>query len=161
MVRAVREKNPGASRPTPIVAGVLYALGAYGSWGLLPVYWKQLTRVPVLEILAHRVFWSVLFTASLLAVKRSWRDVRAALSSRRNLVTLLATSLLIATNWLLFIWAVTHGEILASSLGYFLNPLVNVALAVVFLRERLRPWQVAAVSLARPVAPIRNAAVPG
>ncbi|HTF35589.1 MAG TPA: hypothetical protein VK714_18020 [Myxococcota bacterium] len=76
---------------------MLYALGAYRSWGLLPVYWKQLTRVPVLEILAHRVVWSVLFTAFLLTVSRGWRDVRAALSSRRNLVTLLATSLLIAT----------------------------------------------------------------
>jgi chloramphenicol-sensitive protein RarD len=126
----------------------LYALGAYGSWGLLPVYWKQLTSVPVLEILAHRVVWSLVFTAFLLTVWSGWREVHAALSSRRNLVTLLATSLLIATNWLLFIWAVTHGEVLASSLGYFLNPLVNVVLGVLFLGERLRPLQVASIALA-------------
>ena len=130
------------------MAGVLYALGAYGSWGLLPVYWKGLTRVPVLEILAHRVIWSVAFTALLLSASKGWPRVRTALSSLRHLVTLLATSLLIGTNWLLFIFAVTHGEVLASSLGYFLGPLVNVALGIVFLRERLRPWQIGSILLA-------------
>jgi len=148
MVRAVKEQNASAPSPRPATVGVLYALLAYGSWGLLPVYWKQLTRVPVLEILAHRIVWSVVFTALLLTASRGWGEVRATLSSRRNLVTLLATSLLIGTNWFLFIWAVTHGEVLASSLGYFLNPIVNVALAVVFLRERLRPWQLSSIALA-------------
>ena len=148
MVRAVHEKNASAPSSRPAAAGVLYALFAYASWGLLPVYWKQRTRVPVLEILAHRVVWFVVFTALLLTASGGWGEVRATLSSRRNLVTLLTTSLLIGTNWFLFIWAVTYGEVLASSLGYFLNPLVNVALAVVFLRERLRPWQVASIALA-------------
>jgi chloramphenicol-sensitive protein RarD len=148
MVCAVPGKDARTPHPTPTVAGVLYALGAYGSWGLLPVYWKELTPVPVLEILAHRVVWSVAFAALLLSASRGWLRVRTVLSSRRNLVTLLATSLLIATNWLLFIFAVTHGEVLASSLGYFLNPLVNVVLGIVFLRERLRPWQVGSVLLA-------------
>jgi chloramphenicol-sensitive protein RarD len=141
------EPASAADRRSPL-AGVLYALGAYGSWGLLPVYWKQLTHVSVLEILAHRVVWSAIFTALLLGASRSRRSVGAALSPRRNQVTLLATSLLIGVNWFLFIWAVTHAKVLASSLGYFLNPLVNVALGVLFLRERLRPWQMGSVALA-------------
>ncbi len=142
--------DPAARPPPPTQAtlGILYAVGAYGSWGLLPVYWKALAHVPVLEVLANRIVWSALFAALLLTVTRGWRDVRVALTNRRTLVTLLSTSLLIGVNWGLFIWAVEHGNVLASSLGYFLNPLVNVALGVAFLQERLRPLQWASVAVA-------------
>lgn len=129
-------------------SGVLYALAAYGSWGLLPVYWKALGAVPVAEVLAHRVVWSALFAAILVVLAGEARAVRDALRTRRIALALCATSLLIGANWLLFIYTVSRGDVLASSLGYFLNPLVNVALGRVFLAERLRPLQLAAVGLA-------------
>jgi len=128
--------------------GVAYACAAYGSWGLLPIYWKALAAVPVGEVLAYRVVGSALFAALLVGLAREGRTVRAALGARRTVSVLAATSLLIGANWLLFIWTVSRGDVLASSLGYFLNPLVNVALGRVFLGERLRGLQLAAVALA-------------
>jgi chloramphenicol-sensitive protein RarD len=85
------------------IAGALYATAAYGSWGLLPLYWKALAHVPALEILAHRVLWSVLFTALLLTLLRGWRELGRALADRQMVLVLSATALLIASNWLLFI----------------------------------------------------------
>ncbi len=128
--------------------GVLYAVGAYGLWGVFPVYFKLVRQVPAVEVLAHRIIWSLVLLVILLAVRGNWSVLRAALSRRRNLVTLGATTLLIASNWLLFIWAVAHDYVLQASLGYFINPLVNVLLGFVFLRERLRRWQTLAVALA-------------
>jgi len=127
---------------------VLFALGAYGAWGLLPVYWKALERVPLLEIVSHRVLWSLGFALLLLQGADGWSQVREVLRSPRLLLAMTATSLLIGSNWLLFIWAVNAGHVLATSLGYFLNPLVSVLLGVAFLRERLRPLQILAVGLA-------------
>lgn len=129
-------------------SGVLFALGAYGAWGLLPVYWKALERVPLLEIVSHRVLWSLGFALLLLQGADGWSQVREVLRSPRLLLAMTATSLLIGSNWLLFIWAVNAGHVLATSLGYFLNPLVSVLLGVAFLRERLRPLQILAVGLA-------------
>ena len=129
-------------------SGVLFALGAYGAWGLLPVYWKALERVPLLEIVAHRVLWSLGFAALLLQGADGWSQVREVMRSPRLLLAMSATSLLIGSNWLLFIWAVNAGHVLATSLGYFLNPLVSVLLGVAFLRERLRLLQTLAVGLA-------------
>jgi chloramphenicol-sensitive protein RarD len=129
-------------------AGIVYALLAYASWGLLPVYWKALRSVPVAEVLAHRVLWCSLFAALLVSVAREWPAVRRALRTRRVAVALLATSALIGLNWLLFIYTVSRGDVLAASLGYFLNPLVNVALGRAVLGERLRPVQAAAVAIA-------------
>lgn len=129
-------------------AGALYALAAFTSWGLLPVYWKHLAGVPALEILMHRVAGTVVFACLLLTLSRRWDEVRVALRSRRSLAALAASSLFIAINWLTFIWAVGAGEIVATSLGYYLNPLVNVALGVLVLRERLRPLQFVAVAIA-------------
>jgi chloramphenicol-sensitive protein RarD len=129
-------------------AGIFYALGAYSIWGVLPVYWKWLSALPATTILAHRVVWSLLFSALLLAISHRWRELRAALSGRATLVPLFASSLLIGGNWLVFIWAVNHDRVIEASLGYYLTPLANVALGRIFLGERLAPLQLAAVALA-------------
>jgi chloramphenicol-sensitive protein RarD len=153
--RPVEETRPapaaqvrGLVAPAGTRAGILYGVGAYGLWGVLPVYFKAVKQVPALEVLAHRVIWSLVFLLLLLLVRRNWRAGAGALSSRRTLATLGATTLLIGGNWLLFIWAVANNHLLQASLGYFINPLVNVLLGLVFLGERLRGWQTVAVGLA-------------
>ncbi len=126
--------------------GAAYALLAYGAWGVAPIYWKALGAVPPLEILAHRVAWSVVFAALLLVLGRRFGELRAA-ASRRGLGILLVTAALIAVNWGIFLWAVAAGRIVATSIGYFLNPLLNVALGVAFLRERPSALQWLALAL--------------
>ncbi|MCP4247506.1 MAG: EamA family transporter RarD [bacterium] len=128
--------------------GVAYGLGAYLFWGLVPVYFKAVASIPPLEILAHRVVWSLVLLAALLTLRRSWKLVFGAVASRTVAVTLAATTLLIAVNWYVFIWAVGRGHILQASLGYYINPLVNVVLGYVFLGERLDRWQKTSVALA-------------
>jgi chloramphenicol-sensitive protein RarD len=130
------------------LAGVVYALLAYGTWGVLPVYWKTLAGVTPVEVLAHRVVGTVLFAALLLGVLRRGSEVAQALRSRRERSALLASGMLIAVNWGVFIWAVGAGRILETSLGYYLNPIVNVLLGTLLLRERLRRAQWIAVVLA-------------
>jgi len=129
-------------------AGVVQALLAYGAWGVLPVYWKALASVPATEVLAHRVLWTVVFGTLLLALLRRSDEVREALASPRQRIILAASGTLIGANWLLYIWAVNHDRLLEASLGYYLNPLLSVVLGVLFLGERLRPWQAAAVAIA-------------
>lgn len=129
-------------------AGALYALGAYGVWAIFPLYWKTLVSIPALEILAHRIVWSLAFVSLLIALRRQWQPVRAAFASRRNLLPLLASTMLVAVNWLVFIWAVNSNQVLQTSLGYFINPLVNVFLGMVVLGERLRRLQLVSVLLA-------------
>ncbi|MFC2173437.1 EamA family transporter RarD [Acidobacteriota bacterium] len=131
-----------------INTGILYGLGAYTLWGFFPVYWKTLKSVPAFEILCHRTVWSLIFVAGLLALWKHWGWVKGALRRRLTLATFLVTSVLLAINWLTFIWAVNAGFIVEVSLGYFLNPLLNVLLGAVFLKERLRLWQGVAVALA-------------
>ena len=128
--------------------GLLFALSAYGFWGLVPLYFKAVRSVPPLEVLAHRVVWSVPLVAILIWFLGSWNDVRAAIRSRRTLATLALSATLIATNWFTFIFGVTHDRILETSLGYYINPLVNVLLGMVFLRERLTRLQTVSVLLA-------------
>ena len=130
------------------IAGALYAALAYGTWGLLPVYWKALGGVPLLEVLAHRVVGTVLFTALLLTALRQLPELSAALRSPRERLSLLAGGVLIAINWGVFIWAVGAGRIIETSLGYYLNPIVNVLLGTLLLHERLRRAQWIAVVLA-------------
>lgn len=130
------------------LAGALYAALAYGTWGVLPVYWKTLGAVPLAEVLAHRVVGTVLFTTALLAVLRQTPELAVALRSSRERLSLLASGVLIALNWSVFIWAVDAGRIVETSLGYYLNPIVNVLLGTLLLRERLRRAQWIAVSLA-------------
>jgi chloramphenicol-sensitive protein RarD len=128
--------------------GAIFAACAYILWGLLPLYWKALHDVPALEILAHRMTWSLGFVLLLLAVRRQWRWLGQALRNRRILLTYTASALLLGLNWYLYIWAVNSGHIVESSLGYFINPLVNVLLGVLFLKERLRIGQGLAIALA-------------
>ena len=128
--------------------GILYGIGAYTMWGLLPVYWKALQQVPAIEILANRMLWSLLFVVALLTLRQHWRWLRPALSNRRILLRYIATSTLLAINWLTYIWAVNAGYLIETSLGYFINPLINVLLGMLFLQERLRAGQFMALSLA-------------
>ncbi|HEX6926126.1 MAG TPA: EamA family transporter RarD [Longimicrobiaceae bacterium] len=125
--------------------GMLFATGAYLAWGLLPVYWKSLQQVPADEILAHRMTWSLGFVAILLAARGHWGWLRSVLGDRRVLLTFTASALLLSANWFLYIWAVNADHVVETSLGYFINPLVNVVLGMVFLRERLRPVQTVAL----------------
>jgi chloramphenicol-sensitive protein RarD len=128
--------------------GVVASLGAFVLWGLLVVYWKALQHVSAYEILAHRIVWSLVFTAILLTLYRGWGEVARLLKSRRDAALLCISSLLVGANWLTYIWSVTHGRIVEASLGYYITPLVNVALGVIFLGERLRAVQVVAFLLA-------------
>jgi len=137
-----------SGRGTPARLGLYYGLGAYAAWGLLPVYFKLLGSVGAGEVVAQRVVWSVVFIAILIALRGSFPVLRAALANRRAVALLAVSALLIAVNWLVYIWAVMQGHVLAASLGYFLNPLVNVALGMIFLRERLGRVQGVAVLLA-------------
>lgn len=128
--------------------GLIFGLAAYGLWGVLPVYFKAVAAVPALDIVAHRIIWSLPFLALLLTWGGAWREVREAVSARNTLALLVLTSLLIAVNWLLYVYAVVSGHILAGSLGYYLNPLMNVLLGRIVLKERLSGLQWAAVAIA-------------
>ncbi len=128
--------------------GLLYGVAAYVAWGLLPLYWRTIDQLSSLEILAQRVVWSLLFLALLLTWRRQWGWLAGALRSRRMLLTYLLTAVLLTTNWGIYIWGVNAGFIVETSLGYFINPLVNVLLGVLFLGERLRRWQLVAVGSA-------------
>ncbi|RJF90338.1 EamA family transporter RarD [Sphingomonas cavernae] len=129
-------------------AGIAYGLGAYLIWGFLPAYFKLLASVLPSEVVAQRIVWSVAFLAGLVAVKGSFPALRAALVNPKALRILAVTALLIAANWLIYVWAIVNNHVLESSLGYFLNPLVNVAMGVVLLKERLGRAQMIAVALA-------------
>lgn len=135
-------------RATEARTGVAYGLAAYLLWGFFPLYFKALAGVTPLEILAHRILWSVLSLALLLTVLRRWAGVRLALVAPRTLLTLSATTLLIAVNWLVFIYAVGAGKVLETSLGYFINPLVSALLGLLFLNEKLSRNQKASFLLA-------------
>ncbi len=131
-----------------LASGIAFALGAYGLWGLLPVYLKGVETVPAPEVLAHRVIWAVVMLAGVLTAFGGWASVGRVLADWRAIRWLLITAVLIALNWGVFIWAVGEGRILECSLGYFINPLVSVLLAMVFLKERLRLGEGLAVGFA-------------
>ncbi|RJX68793.1 EamA family transporter RarD [Vibrio sinensis] len=128
--------------------GVLLAIGAYTMWGIAPIYFKSIVEVPPLEILSHRVVWSFFLLAGLLHLSKRWRSVRDVLRSKPKMLYLVTTSILIGANWLIFIWSVNSNKMLDASLGYYINPLVNVLLGMLFLGERLRKLQWFAVALA-------------
>ena len=138
--------RPPLARGVPY--GLLAGVGAYTIWGLFPVYFKAVGDVPALTLLAHRIVWSMVLLALILTLKRSWRRVRAALGEGAVMRRLALSSLMIALNWGLFIVAVERGRVLDASFGYFISPLVSVALGVVVLRERLRRLEWIAVVLA-------------
>ena len=129
-------------------AGLFFGLGAYLVWGVMPLYFKALAHVSPGEILAYRIVWSLLLLGGLATLWRRWPAIRTALADRRVLLTLLATAALISANWLVYIIAVISGHVLEASLGYFINPLLNVALGMIVLGERIGAVQKAAVAVA-------------
>ena len=137
-----RSSDPGSR------AGLVYGLSAYGIWGFIPLYFHALTSVAPLIILYHRIVWSALFMALVVSARAEWKLVLPAVQKPRSLLLLTAGAVLIALNWLLFIYAVATKQLLEASLGYFINPLLSIALGMVFLRERLRGWQWLAVVIA-------------
>lgn len=135
-------------RASEMRLGVIYAISAYLIYGFMPIYMNLLSRVPPTQIMAHRVIWSLVLLAVVASLSRRWGDIRAALANRRTLLTLMLTATMIGANWLVYIWAVLNRHILETSLGFFITPLITVALGVVVLRERLRRAQAVAVALA-------------
>jgi chloramphenicol-sensitive protein RarD len=128
--------------------GFLFGVAAYGLWGVLPVYFKLIEILPAVDIVAHRILWSLPFLALIILLSRGWPKVAAAIRDRRTIGILFVTSLLIGGNWLLYVYAVTSDRILAASFGYYLNPLANVLLGRFVLHERLNRLQWTAVAIA-------------
>jgi chloramphenicol-sensitive protein RarD len=128
--------------------GLACGLFAYAAWGVLPVYFKALAAVPPIMIVAHRVLWSLVVLGVLVTAVRGWPAVRAAVRDRRALATLTLSATLIAVNWLLYVYAINSGHVLAGSLGYYLNPLANILLGRFFLGETLSKRQWTAVGIA-------------
>ena len=128
--------------------GILSALLAFLCWGLFPLYFHALQAVPPTQIMAHRVLWSLLFLAIVLTVRRQWAWLPAVLRQPRVIASFVASAFLLSANWLVYIWAVNNGHVIDASLGYFINPLVNIMFGYLLLKERLRPGQWAAIALA-------------
>jgi chloramphenicol-sensitive protein RarD len=121
--------------------GILAALTAYVLWGFFPIYWKSIEVVPVYEILCHRVVWSLLFLIILLSIRKHWKWLKPAIVVPKTILPFVGSAVILAGNWLTYIWGVNSGYIVETSLGYFINPLINVLLGVIFLKERLRRIQ--------------------
>lgn len=136
------------------LAGIGFGLLAYGIWGFFPLYFRQLSHVPPMDVLSNRAAWACLFVGLLLTLGRRWGNVLAVLRQPRQLAMLALAALLVGSNWLVFLWAVANQQVVASSLGYFLTPLVNVLLGLVVLKERLNRLEWLSVALA--VAAIGN-----
>ncbi|RZJ60811.1 MAG: EamA family transporter RarD [Acidovorax sp.] len=128
--------------------GILYAALAYVAWGLFPLYFKQVADVPSLEVVMHRTLWSLVFVLAVLLVRRQWAWMGAVVRQPRVLAAFALSALLLSGNWLTYVWAVQNQHVVDASLGYFILPLVNVALGYVFLHERPRPGQWVAVAVA-------------
>lgn len=128
--------------------GILYAASAFFIWGLFPLYFKLLKQVPSAELLVHRVLWSLLFLALILAWRKQWDWLRDLVRQPAVLGRFFCSALLLSSNWLLYIWAVNNDRVVDSSLGYFITPLVNVLLGFLLLKERLRAGQWLAVAVA-------------
>jgi chloramphenicol-sensitive protein RarD len=121
--------------------GMRYAIGAYISWGVLPIYWKWLHHVPALQLISHRILWSFFALVIVILLTHQWKEFRQAVFAPRVLRVYTAAALLISINWLTYVWAVNAGHIVETSLGYFINPLLSVLMGVIFLHEHLRPRQ--------------------
>lgn len=128
-------------------SGLIYGITAYSMWGVFPLYFHALAHVPPYLVLCHRIVWSALFTMLVVTARREWKPIWPLLQQRRTLLLLCAGAGLIALNWLIFIYAVGSNQTLQASLGYFINPLLSIALGMIFFRERLRGWQWLAVFL--------------
>jgi chloramphenicol-sensitive protein RarD len=144
----IKSKKTEANLHSDTILGVVYASTAFLIWGISPIYWKAMQAVPAFEIILHRIVWSFVLLVPLIIMMRRKQEFINALKNIRAQIILLLTAVIIGGNWLLYIWAVNSGYLLQASLGYYINPLVNVVLGVVFLKERLRPLQILAVALA-------------
>ena len=144
----MRLSHTAAPPARSVNPGILYATLAYVLWGVFPIYFHALAAITPLQIIWHRLIWGLLFVMLVLLVRRQWRWLPGALRDRRLLARFLASGAVLSTNWLVYIWACNNGHIVDASLGYFINPLVNVLLAALVLHERLRPLQWTAVTLA-------------
>ena len=138
----------GGGDTAAVRRGVLCGLTAYLVWGFFPLFFKTVAHVHPLEVVAHRIVWSMLFLALLVTVTGRWGEIGSALRVAKTFSTLCVTTVLIAANWLVFIYAIGRGEVLQSSLGYFITPLVNVFLGFALLGERLHRWQTVSLVLA-------------
>lgn len=128
--------------------GVWFGTAAYAVWGLAPLFWNLVDGIATIDLLLHRMLWAVPMLGLAIALRRQWHDVRDGYASWRPRLATVAAALLLTVNWGVFVWAVTNDQIVEASLGYFINPLVSVALGVLVLGERLRPAQWASVGLA-------------
>jgi len=148
------DSNPAAATQQPgqtVVedrGGLLYGIGAYTLWGIFPIYFRALSEVPPFTILCHRIVWSAMLLAVVVSLRREWGAIWPVLRSPRQILLLSAGAVLIALNWLIFIYAISSRQVLQASLGYFINPLLSIALGMIFLGERLRAWQWVAVIVA-------------
>ncbi len=129
------------------VSGLAFGIIAFVTWGLLPIYWKQMEVIPPFEILCHRIIWSFLFIAIILFQQKRWNEVFETLKNKQNMTKLFLSSLLIGTNWFVYIWAVNSGRVIESSLGYYINPICNILLGFLLLNESLSRWQWISVAL--------------
>ncbi|HVU25639.1 MAG TPA: EamA family transporter RarD [Opitutus sp.] len=139
---------PPSTHSSEAVRGALAASACYLLWGLVPVFWKQLAAVDATEVIAHRHVWSLLFVLVLMRAGAGWEQLREAVRARAPLQWHAASGVLLTVNWLVYVWGVNHGHVIETSLGYFLVPLVVVALGRVLLHERLRPGQWLAIACA-------------
>ncbi|MEF2245541.1 MULTISPECIES: EamA family transporter RarD [unclassified Paenibacillus] len=128
--------------------GIMYAVITYLCWGLLPLYWRLFESMSAPEILSHRILWSFIFVALLVTVVKRWKHMRAAIADWKSKLAVVLCALFISANWLIFIWAVNQHQVLETSLGYYMNPLISVLFAVIFLKERLNVGQWLAIGLA-------------
>jgi chloramphenicol-sensitive protein RarD len=154
-----RANASGEAGPCGARSGLAYGIGAYTLWGVFPIYFHLLSDVPPWVVLCHRILWSVLFLGVVVSVRREWGSIMPMLRNRRDVGLLSGGAILIALNWLLFIYSVASHQVLQASLGYFINPLLSMALGMIFLRERLRRWQWLAVLVA--VAAVVNLSLHG
>ena len=138
---------------TPL-AGIGFGLLAYGIWGFFPLFFRQLSHIPAMDVLSNRAVWACVFVSLLLTLRKRWQNVLAVCANRRQLAMLSLAALLVGSNWLMFLWAVANQQVVASSLGYFLTPLVNVLLGLLVLKEKLNRLEWTSVGLA--VAAIGN-----
>lgn len=128
--------------------GIFLGLGAYLIWGFMPIWLRQIKEVPALQILSHRIIWSLVLLAIFVLSSGQWEALRKAATTRRNLLIYLTAAFLLSANWLTYIYAVNSDHIVEASLGYFINPLVNVLFGIVLFRERLRTWQWVPIGIA-------------
>lgn len=137
-IMSIKNKNSAGAGPR---AGVWYAVAAFIAWGLLPLYWKLLVQVPAMEILAYRIVWSFLFVLAILALYGRWNDLKKTVSDRKKRRFIFLGGGLISANWFTYIWAVNNNHVVETSLGYYINPLLSVALGTLILKEKLNFWQ--------------------